>query len=84
MTGKIMLPDAQVLTLTEVASLLRVPKSTVYKLAQNAKLPGFKVGKHWRFLLRDIEEWLKNHGAAEPGSDRQSSGRVCLISGGER
>ena len=57
-----MSPDTQVLTLMEVAALLRVPKSTVYKLAQNGTVPAFKVGKHWRFLLRDIEVWLRSHG----------------------
>ena len=57
-----MSPDTQVLTLMEVAALLRVPKSTVYKLAQNGMVPAFKVGKHWRFLLRDIELWLRSHG----------------------
>ena len=57
-----MSPDTQVLTLVEVAALLRVPKSTVYKLAQNGTVPCFKVGKHWRFLLRDIEGWLCSHG----------------------
>lgn len=53
--------DNQILTLGEVAALLRVPKSTVYKLAQHGRVPAFKVGKHWRFLLRDIEEWLSSH-----------------------
>ena len=57
-----MSPDTQVLTLMEVAALLRVPKSTVYKLAQNGTVPAFKVGKHWRFLLEDITEWLRNQG----------------------
>ena len=55
-----MSPDTQVLTLMEVAALLRVPKSTVYKLAQNGTVPAFKVGKHWRFLLRDVEGWLRS------------------------
>ncbi len=55
--------ETQVLTLAEVAALLRVPKSTVYKLAQNGTVPAFKVGKHWRFLLRDIEGWLGSHGS---------------------
>jgi excisionase family DNA binding protein len=66
-----MSPETQVLTLSEVAALLRVPKSTVYKLAQNGVVPAFKVGKHWRFLLRDIEGWLQSHGNAP------------LVSGGE-
>jgi excisionase family DNA binding protein len=57
-----MSPDTQVLTLAEVAALLRVPKSTVYKLAQNGTVPAFKVGKHWRFLLEDIKSWLRSQG----------------------
>ena len=58
-----MSPETQVLTLAEVAAMLRVPKSTVYKLAQNGTVPAFKIGKHWRFLLRDIEAWLRSHGS---------------------
>ena len=57
-----MSPETHVLTLMEVATLLRVPKSTVYKLAQNGTVPAFKVGKHWRFLLGDIEAWLRSQG----------------------
>ena len=56
--------NAHVLTLTEVAAFLKVPKSTVYKLAQQGQVPAFKVGKHWRFLGSDMETWLKNHGGA--------------------
>ena len=57
--------ETQVLTLAEVAAMLRVPKSTVYKLAQNGTVPAFKIGKHWRFLLRDIQTWLESHGSIE-------------------
>lgn len=42
----------------EVARFLRVPKSTVYKLARLGQLPASKIGKHWRFLRRDIHEWM--------------------------
>jgi excisionase family DNA binding protein len=41
--------DPEFLTATEVAEYLRLPLSTVYKLVQDKRLPGFKVGKHWRF-----------------------------------
>lgn len=56
--------DAQILTVTEMAALLRIPKATMYKLAQLGRVPAFKVGKHWRFLRRDVEEWLVAHSAA--------------------
>lgn len=49
----------EILTVTDVARFLRVPKSTVYKLARLGELPASKIGKHWRFLRRDIHEWLR-------------------------
>lgn len=46
-------------TAEEVAAYLRLPQSTVYKLAQDKVLPGFKVGKHWRFRREAVLEWIK-------------------------
>ena len=51
--------DGEILTVMDVAQFLRVPKSTVYKLARVGELPASKIGKHWRFLRRDIHEWLR-------------------------
>ncbi len=52
------LRDGEIMTVMEVAKFLRVPKSTVYKLARAGELPASKIGKHWRFLRRDIHEWM--------------------------
>jgi excisionase family DNA binding protein len=49
----------EVLTVLEVARFLRVPKSTVYKLARLGQLPASRIGKHWRFLRRDVRDWLR-------------------------
>ncbi|HUM64091.1 MAG TPA: helix-turn-helix domain-containing protein [Anaerolineaceae bacterium] len=46
-------------TAEEVSNYLRIPQSTIYKLAQDKVLPGFKVGKHWRFRRETILEWIK-------------------------
>ena len=51
--------DSEILTVLEVARFLRVPKSTVYKLARLGQLPASKIGKHWRFLRRDIHDWMR-------------------------
>jgi len=49
-------PD--VLTITDLARYLQVSKSSLYKLAQEGKVPGQKVGKHWRFRRDTIDRWL--------------------------
>jgi excisionase family DNA binding protein len=57
--------DGEILTVVDVAQFLRVPKSTVYKLARIGELPASKIGKHWRFLRRDIHEWM--HSRSQQG-----------------
>ncbi|MBY0235724.1 MAG: helix-turn-helix domain-containing protein [Burkholderiaceae bacterium] len=47
-----------VLTVKEVADYLRVNQRTVYRLAVDRKLPGFKVGTTWRFKRADIDRWI--------------------------
>ena len=48
-----------VFTITEVSEYLKLSKSTAYKLAQEGKIPGQKVGRHWRFRKAAIDRWLE-------------------------
>ncbi len=48
----------EILTIEEVANYLRVPLSSLYKLAQQGKIPASKVGRHWRFRRENIDRWL--------------------------
>jgi excisionase family DNA binding protein len=50
-------PD--VLTIEETSKYLRVPLSSMYKLAQESKIPCQKVGRHWRFRREAIDRWLE-------------------------
>jgi excisionase family DNA binding protein len=34
-------------------------RSTVYKLAQEGKLPTHKVGRQWCFNAKELDKWLK-------------------------
>jgi len=49
-------PD--VMTLDEVADYLRIPRSTVYKLDREGRIPGQKIGRQWRFRRAVVEHWL--------------------------
>jgi excisionase family DNA binding protein len=48
-----------VLTMTEVAQLLKVHSSTVYRLLKKKSIPAFKLGSDWRFNQESIERWIK-------------------------
>ncbi|HKM83821.1 MAG TPA: helix-turn-helix domain-containing protein [Candidatus Acidoferrum sp.] len=54
------------LDLDDLAKYLKVPKSTLYRLAQKNALPGHKVGRAWRFDRDEVDQWIKSHGDVLP------------------
>ncbi len=54
-----------ILTIREVAELLKINEKTVYKLAAEGKIPGFKVGGSWRFERATMTKWIEKGGVAE-------------------
>lgn len=50
--------EDEILTLDEVATYLKAGKRTVYRLAQEGKIPAFKLGGTWRFRRSDLEQWI--------------------------
>jgi excisionase family DNA binding protein len=57
------MPD-EVLTVPEVAILLKVADKTVYTMAQKGQLPAFKVRGQWRFKRIDLDRWIEQQKAA--------------------
>jgi excisionase family DNA binding protein len=54
-------PTERLLTVDEVAEYLSVDRITVYRLLSREQLPGFKVGKQWRFKREMVEAWLRTN-----------------------
>lgn len=51
--------EDNVFTIDELAKYLKLKKSTVYRLAQTQRIPGIKIGRHWRFHRGAIDAWLR-------------------------
>ncbi len=51
------------LTLKEVAELLRLSPQTLYKMLKQDKISAIKVGSQWRFDSEQIRIWLRNQGS---------------------
>lgn len=49
----------KLLTVSEVARLLRVSNMTIYRLLKSGDLPAVRVGKNYRIQKRDIEAYLQ-------------------------
>lgn len=48
----------EIITVEELAAYLKIPKSTIYKLVREGKIPSQKIGRHWRFRKEAIDRWL--------------------------
>jgi excisionase family DNA binding protein len=51
--------DAKFLTVAEVAAMMRVSKMTVYRLVHNGDLPAVRVGRSFRVVEEDVNEYLR-------------------------
>jgi excisionase family DNA binding protein len=51
--------ETELLAATDVAGMLGVKETTVYRWCKEGKLPCLKVGKHWRIRREALEDFLK-------------------------
>lgn len=52
------------LTVHDVARLLKVPVSWVYVRTRDHspdRIPGYRLGKYWRFSEAEVRAWLEQH-----------------------
>jgi excisionase family DNA binding protein len=63
-----MLP--RLLTLREVANYLHVHPGTVYRLVKNGELRQLRVGRHFRFEIKVLEDFVGKGGSAHFDSEK--------------
>jgi excisionase family DNA binding protein len=51
------MPD-EVLTIKEVAALLKLAEKTVYAMAQAGEIPAFKIRGQWRIKRTELDQWI--------------------------
>ena len=61
--------NIKLLTLSEVAAILKISKRTLHRMIQHQQIPAFKVGGQWRILESRFQKWMQieEHSAAKPG-----------------
>lgn len=70
------LRQEELLTVQEVANLLRVSPPYVYKLLNERKLNGLRVGpRSWRVYSSSLEEYLERLNGGEGGSNDKAQNR---------
>ncbi len=65
----IFMNSEQWVTASEVANHLGVAKDTVYRWRERKNLPAHKIGRLWKFQLSEVDEWVREGGAADHGDN---------------
>ena len=50
----------EILTIQEIAALLKLADKTVYSMARTREIPAFKVRGQWRVRRRDFEKGVES------------------------
>jgi excisionase family DNA binding protein len=56
------LKTEEIMTVSALARYLRCNRSLIYRLLRERQIPAFKLGKNWRFLRSDIDEFVARGG----------------------
>lgn len=60
--------DDRWLSVDEIAEYLGIAKDTVYTWITGKGMPGHKVGRFWKFKKDDVDNWVRDGGAASVDS----------------
>lgn len=59
----------EVLTIKEVATLLKLAQKTVYAMAAVGEIPAFKIRGQWRIKRTELDRWMDEQPRGGEGSD---------------
>lgn len=62
--------EDQILTIKDVAVILKLAEKTVYSMAQAGELPAFKVRSQWRIRKMDFDKWVAIQAKADKPATR--------------
>jgi len=52
-----------------IARHLGVAKDTVYRWIDSRGLPAHRIGRLWKFMVSDVNDWVRKGGAADPSDE---------------
>jgi len=57
------------ITLAEVADHLQIAEETVHRWIRRKGMPSHRLGRHWRFKISEVDEWVRSGAAANADSE---------------
>lgn len=66
--------EQQYFTARDLQEMIRVDKSTIYRMAESGRVPAVRVGRQWRFPAAEVRRWLAGETAPDNGTNTPTSG----------
>ena len=60
-------------SVTDVAEHLGTSRDTIYRWIEAKGLPAYRVGRHWKLKLDEVDQWVREDGANENADGPPSS-----------
>jgi excisionase family DNA binding protein len=51
--------ESELMTAEETCRYLKITKRTLYRYLRSHRIPAFKLGREWRFVRSDLEQWIR-------------------------
>lgn len=58
------------LSVAEIADYLGIKRDTVYAWINDKKMPAHRMGRLWKFLKNEVDDWVKSGGAGRNDKNR--------------
>lgn len=68
--------DDRWMSVDEVAEYLGVSKDSIYSWLTSKGMPGYRVGRFWKFKRDDVDAWVRAGGAAGASDEDVMEGPV--------
>ena len=62
--------ENQVLTIKDIAAILKLTEKTVYSMAQDGEIPAFKIRGQWRLRKADFDKWMADQASGDAEDKR--------------
>lgn len=63
---------AELLTTKQLQEILKVDRTTIYRMAESGRIPAIKVGNQWRFPRQQIEAWLWKRNVEDANPEQET------------
>jgi excisionase family DNA binding protein len=61
----------------DIARHLGVARDSVYRWIERRRLPAHRIGRHWKFKVSEVDQWVRAGGASDQRHEGESGAEMA-------